>query len=170
MAPAPQKAPQEAPHRVARRFRTTTERGRRAGERLQEAEEAIKFEITRWRPELLPLWNRVRVAMYRTSKASIIPGTHTRRLSPFEAFMEYVEEVGENEVNELREELAAQHEDQFAAEQAAFYKQAARDRGEAAPSEDFRPGAGAWTPDEWAAALSTPAPSYAAPDPPSYAA
>lgn len=141
-----------APRKVPRRFRTSTERGRLAGARLQEAEEAIKFEIMRWRPELMSLWHRVRVAMYRRSKRSIIPGTRNRRLSPFEAFQEYVEESGENETNALREELAANYERGFAAEEAEAYKRAARDRGEEAPSENYRPGGRGWTAEQWAAA------------------
>ena len=56
-----------------------SERKRLAGLRMREVEDRIVAEIEAWRPELVKVWPRVRLDIYRRAKAS------DGRLGPFDA-------------------------------------------------------------------------------------
>lgn len=100
--------------------------------KMQEVEQEIIAELmsNASTAPLVPVWKRVRVKMYRDAKAS------EGRLSPLEAFVQYVE-ANFNEVQNLLVSINAQNDKKLAKEQAAYAKKKARESGDDVPSEAF---------------------------------
>lgn len=135
---------EDQPRRPDRRFRASTERGRLAAARLHEIDDQVIYEIEKWRPELVPVYHRYRVAVMRDAKRRrqgqarfYQQGTAA---SIFEAFQHYVHEHEEGIAAERfagGDGEAAAYYERVARAEAEAAKRAARARGEEAPSEDF---------------------------------
>lgn len=103
------------------------------GEKRKEAEDAVVHELLAdpVTAQLVPIWKRERAAMFRRAAAA------EGDMSPYEAFLQWVEE-NFNEVQAELEKRAAKSDKQLAREQAAHAKKKAREAGADVPSEAFR--------------------------------
>lgn len=131
------------PKKIPRRFRGSTERGRLAGARLQERDDEILHNIEGWRPDLVPVWPKLRVEAYR--RAKVMRARAQRRVglthSVFEAFQQLVHESEDAILASLQDRAERDVDDMILRHLEAEMRAAkaeARARGEEAPSEDFR--------------------------------
>ena len=140
-APPPADFEAAAFTRTAKRRRAPSEARRLAGQRLREWEERIVGDIEAWRPELVPIWPRIRQDVFavvrRAKQRHGSPTGFAAWISPLEAVQHYVHE-NEERVAELLAERGDEQPDEAYAAHIELLKRVARARGEDVSSSDFR--------------------------------